>query len=169
MKNKENFISVRTPDMDCAMTNEFDLTRFVDAQKPVFETAIAELRAGRKRTHWRWFIFPQLGALGRSETAKLYGLRSIHEAMAYFRHPALGPRLIESAAAVLESPAASLHDLFGSPDDLKFRSCMTLFHVTHQSDIFRYAIEHRCGGQFDEVTFGILVSQGWERHDFLLS
>jgi uncharacterized protein (DUF1810 family) len=102
----------------------FNLERFVTAQEPVFETVLAELRAGRKRSHWMWFIFPQLAGLGRSSTARLYGISSIGEARAYLAHKLLGPRLELCTRTVTASEAPSLHAIFGTPDDLKFRSCM---------------------------------------------
>ncbi len=109
--------------------DRFDLERFVTAQTPVVETVLAELRAGRKRTHWIWFVFPQLAGLGRSSTARFYGITSIDEARAYLAHPVLGPRLDLCTRIVLSSESSSLHAIFGSPDDLKFRSCMTLFSL----------------------------------------
>src|SRR5438309_1366878 len=105
----------------------FDLERFVKAQAPVFETVVAELRTGWKRSHWMWFVFPQLRGLGQSSTARLYGISSIDEARAYLAHELLGPRLDLCTGIVLTSESPSLHAIFGSPDDLKFRSCMTLF------------------------------------------
>ena len=104
-----------------------DLQRFVDAQAPVIETVLAELRDGRKRTHWMWFIFPQLRALGRSETAIFYGLEDLAEAGTYLAHPVLGPRLLECVEAAMTGYPKTAHQIFGSPDDLKFRSCVTLF------------------------------------------
>src|SRR5205085_12278134 len=105
----------------------FDLERFVSAQEGVIEIAQAELRAGAKRSHWMWFVFPQLRGLGRSPTAQFYGLSGLAEARAYLTHPLLGPRLSASVQAVMDSPAVSLAALFGAPDDLKFVSSMTLF------------------------------------------
>ena len=105
----------------------FDLDRFVTAQDPVIETVLAELHAGRKRTHWMWFVFPQLRALGRSERALFYGLADMREAEAYVAHATLGPRLVECTLAAMTGHPASAFEIFGSPDDLKFRSCMTLF------------------------------------------
>ncbi|MEL7154301.1 MAG: DUF1810 domain-containing protein [Pseudomonadota bacterium] len=104
-----------------------DLQRFVEAQDPVIETVLAELRDGRKRTHWMWFIFPQLRALGRSETAIFYGLEDLAETGAYLAHPVLGPRLLECVEAAMTGYPKTAHQIFGSPDDLKFRSCLTLF------------------------------------------
>jgi uncharacterized protein (DUF1810 family) len=109
--------------------DRFDLERFVTAQAPVFETMFAELRAGRKRSHWMWFVFPQFGGLGRSSTAQFYGIGCIDEARAYLAHPVLGPRLALCTRIVLASEGPSLHAIFGSPDDMKFRSCVTLFSL----------------------------------------
>ncbi|HMO43886.1 MAG TPA: DUF1810 domain-containing protein, partial [Phenylobacterium sp.] len=105
----------------------YDLERFVAAQAGVIETALAELRGGRKRSHWMWFVFPQLKGLGQSSMAWLYGLDGLAEARAYLAHPVLGPRLEAATALVRDSPAVSLNALFGAPDDLKFCSSMTLF------------------------------------------
>ncbi len=126
----------------------FGLERFVAAQAGVIDTALAELAGGRKRSHWMWFVFPQLGALGRSETARFYGIGSLDEARAYLAHPVLGPRLRDSVAVVLEAPAPSLHALFGSPDDWKFRSSMTLFAVADggADSAFRAALRRWCDG-----------------------
>ena len=103
------------------------LDRFVVAQDPVFETARAELAAGRKTSHWMWFVFPQARSLGRSSTAAFYGIGSLEEGESYLTHSVLGERLARAALTATTAPAASLHELFGSPDDLKFRSSMTLF------------------------------------------
>jgi uncharacterized protein (DUF1810 family) len=104
-----------------------NLQRFVDAQAEVFDLALSELRTGRKRTHWMWFIFPQLRGLGLSPTSEFYGLASLDEARAYLAHPVLGPRLATCISAVLSSGEASVHRIFGSPDDMKLRSSLTLF------------------------------------------
>jgi uncharacterized protein (DUF1810 family) len=108
-------------DGEMTVADPFDLKRFVTAQTPVFETVLAELRAGRKRSHWMWFVFPQLVGLGQSPTAGFYGISSINEARAYLAHKLLGARV------VLTSESTSLHAIFGLPDDMKFRSCVTLF------------------------------------------
>src|SRR5262249_25167657 len=105
----------------------FNLERFVTAQAQVYATALAELRQGAKQSHWMWFIFPQLRGLGRSSTARFYCITSLDEARAYLAHPTLGLRLDECTEAVLAIRDQSLHAIFGSPDDMKFRSCMTLF------------------------------------------
>jgi uncharacterized protein (DUF1810 family) len=105
----------------------FDLQRFVDAQQRVYDTVLAELRAGRKRSHWIWFVFPQLRGLGTSATAQRYGISSLEEARAYLAHDVLGSRLLECAELIARSAQASADDLFGWPDNLKVRSSMTLF------------------------------------------
>lgn len=118
-----------------------DLERFVTAQDGVFDTAMAELAAGRKTSHWMWFVFPQARSLGRSPTALFYGIASLAEAQAYLAHPILGERLARVAEAVTAAPAASLHALLGSPDDLKFRSSMTLFAaVASDAAVFNAAL-----------------------------
>ncbi len=125
----------------------FDLQRFVRAQDAVFDRAVAELEAGRKRTHWMWFIFPQLRELGSSPRAIFYGIASLEEARAYLEHPVLGTRLEQATHIVIERSDVSLHDLFGSPDDLKFRSSMTLFATADgKESLFAKAVESLCGG-----------------------
>ncbi|AWN37969.1 DUF1810 domain-containing protein [Methylobacterium radiodurans] len=105
----------------------YDLRRFVAAQRDVYDTALAELRAGAKRSHWMWFIFPQVAGLGRSPMAERYAIASLAEARAYLAHPLLGPRLLACTRAANGHPGLSARALFGSPDDMKFRSSMTLF------------------------------------------
>src|SRR3712207_1394859 len=102
---------------DMSTARAFDLERFVTAQAPMFTTALNELKAGQKRSHWMWFVFPQLSGLGRSAMATLYGIGSLDEARAYLAHPLLGPRLVECTRAVLAIEGRSLHAIFGSPDD----------------------------------------------------
>jgi uncharacterized protein (DUF1810 family) len=134
----------------------FDLQRFVAAQEPVFQTALRELRAGRKRSHWMWFVFPQLRGLGHSSTAEFYGITSLAEARAYLAHPVLGPRLEAAVAAVQASGGRSLHEMFGSPDDLKFCSSMTLFASAAAGGPYRLALDRWCGGQPDPQTLKLL-------------
>lgn len=105
----------------------FNLQRFVDAQDDVYEEVLAELSQGRKTTHWMWFVFPQLRALGHSVTAHYYGIASAEEARAYLQHPVLGSRLRECVDCLLALNIANPHVIFGSPDDMKLRSCLTLF------------------------------------------
>ena len=104
-----------------------DLGRFVEAQRDDYEQALAEIRGGRKRSHWMWYIFPQYDGLGSSSTSRRYAIKSVAEAEAYLRHPVLGPRLVDCAEAVVGVEGRSAHDIFGSPDDLKLRSSATLF------------------------------------------
>jgi len=138
--------------------DRFGLERFVTAQALVFETVLAELRASRKQSHWMWFVFPQLAGLGRSSTARFYGIASIDEARAYLAHPVLGPRLDLCTRTVLASESPSLHAIFGSPDDLKFRSCMTLFSLEadDRDTPFRQALDRWCGGQPDLQTLALI-------------
>ena len=109
------------------MGDRFQLQRFVDAQRPVYDTAVRELRAGRKRSHWMWFIFPQISGLGHSVTSQTFALSSLAEAAAYLAHPVLGQRLRECAALLAGVEGRSVDEIFGHPDDLKFHSSMTLF------------------------------------------
>ncbi len=135
----------------------YDLERFVKAQEPVFETALAELRAGRKRNHWMWFVFPQLGGLGRSPMAQHYGINSFGEAVAYLEHPVLGTRLRQCVEVVLSLQCGSLRQVFGTPDDIKFRSSMTLFALTAGPDsVFQEALNRYCKGAMDQVTVDLL-------------
>src|SRR5215207_3222337 len=129
----------------------FDLERFVTAQVPVFSAVLDELKAGRKRSHWMWFVFPQLRGLGRSPTAEFYGLGSLDEARAYLAHPLLGPRLILCTETVLTVEGQSLHGIFGLPDDLKFGSSMTLFALAagESDSVFRRAVDRYCDGCLD--------------------
>lgn len=138
------------------MTDPHDLERFVTAQAGVFETALEELKAGRKRSHWMWFVFPQLKGLGVSSTATFYGLTGKAEAQAYLAHPILGPRLQAAVAAVQACGAASLHALFGAPDDLKFCSSMTLFAIAAPDGPYRAALDQWCGGRLDARTLALL-------------
>lgn len=138
----------------------FELARFVRAQDGQFSAALAELRAGRKRTHWMWFIFPQLRGLGHSPTAEFYGITGLEEANAYLAHPVLGPRLEAAVAAVQASPAGSLHELFGSPDDLKFRSSMTLFAAAAPEGPYQAALDRWCEGEPDPRTVARLGGGG---------
>src|SRR5256886_2588828 len=109
------------------MDDRYDLTRFVEAQEPVFDRVLAELAAGRKQSHWMWFVFPQLRGLGSSPTARHYAITSLEEARAYLAHEVLGERLRECARLVNRIEGRTIEEIFGYPDHLKFRSCMTLF------------------------------------------
>lgn len=136
----------------------FNLQRFVDAQGDVYEDVLAELSHGRKTTHWMWFIFPQLRALGRSVTAHYYGIASAEEAVAYLRHPVLGPRLLACVDCLLALDIANPHVVFGSPDDMKLRSCLTLFGaVAPQEPRFGDALRKFYPDGPDEKTLQLLV------------
>jgi uncharacterized protein (DUF1810 family) len=135
------------------VSDPFNLQRFVDAQDPVFDEVRAELRAGRKRSHWMWFVFPQIQGLGRSSMATKYAISSRAEATAYLQHTILGPRLRECVQLVLSIPDASAREIFDSPDDVKFRSSLTLFaHATTDNQLFLEALEKYFDGQFDPLT-----------------
>lgn len=134
-----------------------DLQRFLDAQQGSVDTAIAELRAGRKRTHWMWFVLPQLRGLGMSSMAHRYGIESIDEARAYLAHPVLGPRLRAACEAMLSVPDQSAHDILGSPDDMKFRSCLTLFALAAPDEpLFPQALQRFYGGEPDPRTVALV-------------
>ena len=131
----------------------FDLSRFVEAQAPVIDQVRRELQAGRKTSHWMWFVFPQMKGLGHSPMAQLYGIASLDEARAYLAHPVLGSRLRECTELVLLHRDRTIHEIFGSPDDLKFHSSMTLFDVaTQQDDPFIIALHIHFNGKSDEAT-----------------
>jgi uncharacterized protein (DUF1810 family) len=132
-----------------------DLERFVKAQRETYAQALRELQGGLKRSHWMWFIFPQLEGLGRSPTAQRFALRSLDEARAYLAHAILGERLRTVTRAVLAHQDRSLVEIFGQPDDMKFRSSMTLFAAAADPDdaaIFREALDVFCGGEPDAIT-----------------
>jgi uncharacterized protein (DUF1810 family) len=130
-----------------------NLQRFLDAQAPVIDAVMAELEAGEKRSHWMWFVFPQLESLGRSSTARFYGIGSVDEARAYLAQPVLGARLKACTRAVLGHQDRSARAIFGSPDDLKFRSSMTLFGLAAPEEpLFRQALERFCEGRPDLLT-----------------
>ena len=135
----------------------YDLQRFVDAQANVYDQVSAELRMGRKRTHWMWYVFPQLRGLGFSAMANRYGIGSIDEARAYLAHPVLGPRLLACTRWVLATQNRSANEIFGSPDDHKFRSSMTLFaHASPETTEFRDALARFFGGEEDPLTLARL-------------
>ena len=135
------------------MPDAFDLERFVTAQQPVLAQVQEELRGGRKRSHWMWFIFPQLSGLGHSATARYYAIGSRQEAIAYLAHPQLGPRLIACGELVNRIEGRSVEQIFGSPDDLKFRSCMTLFAALRpESTVFSGALARYFDGAPDPAT-----------------
>ncbi len=139
------------------MTDPFNLQRFVDAQAPVYADVLDELRAGEKTTHWMWFIFPQLKELGRSSIAKHYGITSLAEALAYLEHPLLGKRLLECTELMLAAKGKTALDILGSPDELKLRSCMTLFNAARPDLlVWDAALRKYFGGQVDAATMTLL-------------
>jgi len=139
------------------MTDTFDLNRFIDAQRVVYSDVLEELRSGRKRTHWMWFVFPQLAGLGRSETARFYAISGAAEAVAYLHDPLLGARLLECTRTVLEHSGKSVTAMFGSPDDMKLRSCMTLFaSVAPEQVCFQQLLDRFFNGEPDEKTVALL-------------
>lgn len=134
------------------MMDGHDLHRFVEAQAGSYSDALAELRAGRKRTHWMWFVFPQMAGLRHSMMAQRFAIASRAEAEAYLAHDVLGPRLRACTEAVLAVPDKTANAIFGSPDDIKFRSCMTLFDAIAPHDVFEQALARFYGGQRDPAT-----------------
>ena len=139
------------------MADDFDLERFVAAQDGVYDGALAELRAGRKTGHWIWFVFPQVAGLGRSEMSRIYSIGSLAEARAYLAHPVLGPRLRESAAAVLATRGRSADEILGSIDAVKLRSSMTLFlRADPDEPAFRAVLDRLYDGRPDAATDAIV-------------
>ncbi len=147
----------KQPDDPQQPADPFDLWRFVEAQQGTYKIAVAELRQGAKESHWMWYIFPQLRGLGRSALAQIFAIASKDEARAYLAHPILGPRLLECTQLALGADKASASDIFYYPDDLKFRSCMTLFaQVAPQPNLFTAALQKYYGGKPDPETLRLL-------------
>lgn len=133
--------------------NQYDLERFVRAQAGVYDSALAELRAGEKRSHWMWFVFPQIKGLGMSEMSVRFAIYSLDEAKAYLAHPVLGARLIECVEAVLAVRGKTADEIFGYPDDLKFRSSLTLFaKASGDGSVFERALDQYFDGAMDDAT-----------------
>lgn len=134
-----------------------DLERFVRAQAGDYEQALAEISGGRKQSHWMWYVFPQIAGLGSSAISIRYAIKSAAEAEAYLRHPVLGPRLRECARAVLRVEGRTAHEIFGSPDDLKLKSCATLFaHVSPAGSVFHGVLDRYFHGKQDDATIRLL-------------
>ena len=134
-----------------------DLNRFTSAQEGIYDRALTELRTGKKRTHWMWFIFPQIDGLGHSPTTKYYAIKNLEEARRYLNHPVLGPRLLGCAAAVLSIEGRSVSEIFGYPDDLKLKSSMTLFaRVAEPGSIFVKVLDKYYAGERDVRTRQLL-------------
>ena len=142
------------------MTDQYNLHRFLDAQERVYDTVVDELRTGSKSSHWIWFIFPQIAGLGRSGMAQQFAIASLEEAKAYLQHPVLGPRLRACTQLVMHVEGRSAEEIFGYPDNLKFRSCMTLFMTaTTDNTIFQNALLKYFHGKRDQLTLDILAQQ----------
>lgn len=134
-----------------------DLQRFIDAQRNDYEQALQEVKSGRKRTHWMWYIFPQIHGLGMTPISDYYSIRSLREAKDYLKDPVLGARLVEISKALLELNTSDPHAVFGSPDDLKLRSCMTLFErADPQNPLFGDVLDKYYRGERDQRTLEIL-------------
>jgi uncharacterized protein (DUF1810 family) len=139
------------------MTDPHNLSRFIEAQEQSYPVALAELQRGRKRSHWMWYIFPQLSGLGRSATAQYYAIKSLAEARDYLDHPVLGPRLVECAETVMVIQGRTAHEILGSPDDMKLRSCATLFAcVAPEGAVFERLLDQYFQGERDEQTLRLL-------------
>jgi uncharacterized protein (DUF1810 family) len=136
----------------------YDLDRFVRAQAPDYDRALSELRDGKKRSHWMWYIFPQIEGLGQSPMSHRYSIKGAAEARAYLDHPVLGPRLRECCAVVQNIAGRSALEIFGSPDDLKLRSCATLFARVSDDDVFEQVLQKYFDGQHDKETLRRLES-----------
>jgi len=141
-----------------AATDPYDLQRFVDAQEHVYGPALSEIKSGLKRSHWMWFIFPQFRGLGVSRTSERFALKSVAEARAYLAHPVLGQRLVECAEAILEVSDRSAFEILGSPDDLKLRSCATLFAcASPEIPAFQRVLDKYFRGQRDDRTLHLMA------------
>ena len=141
----------------CGAGDPHNLNRFVHAQEDDYEQALSEIRSGRKQSHWMWYIFPQFDGLGFSSTSKRYSIKSVAEAEAYLGHPVLGPRLMECAEAVLRVEGRSAFEIFGSPDDMKLRSCATLFaHVSPAGSVFERLLSKYFDGEPDDRTLRLI-------------
>jgi uncharacterized protein (DUF1810 family) len=139
------------------MNDPYNLQRFVDAQNSVYDEVRSELQQGRKRSHWMWFIFPQVRGLGHSHLSEVFGIASKDEAAAYLAHPVLGPRLRECTQLVTQVEGRTLEEILGYPDNLKFRSAMTLFaQATADNQLFVAALRKYCNGELDRSTLALL-------------
>ncbi len=141
-----------------AAADPFNLHRFIGAQQGIYDLVLAEIRSGRKESHWMWYIFPQYDGLGTSAMAQRYAIKSLAEAEAYLGHPLLGPRLVECAEAVLAISGRSASEVFGYPDDMKLRSCATLFAVVSPAgSVFHRLLDKYFAGERDERTMQLLA------------
>ena len=139
------------------MNKQYNLQRFLDAQKNDYQNALSEIRNGRKRSHWMWYIFPQIQGLGFSETSRYYAIKDINEAEEFLKHPVLGSRLIEICRALINLPVNDPYQIFGNPDDMKLRSSITLFAAVQGADpVFEKVLDKYFDGKKDERTLQIL-------------
>ncbi|KFE46122.1 DUF1810 domain-containing protein [Pseudomonas congelans] len=139
------------------MKDAYNLQRFVDAQQPLFQQVLTELDAGQKRSHWMWFVFPQIQGLGRSDTARHYAITDLAEARAYLQHPVLGPRLEQCAGIIAPQVERSARQIFSSPDDMKLHSSMTLFSIAApERPVFQQVLDTFFGGEQDAMTVRLL-------------
>ena len=159
---KEIFTSVSKKDelekIQPKEQKDHSLERFVDAQERMYDKALAEVKDGKKLSHWIWYIFPQLKGLGESYNSYFYGIDNIEEASAYLKHPILGARLREITATFLNLKGVNAQDVFGFLDAMKIRSCMTLFDEVAEDDLYRKVIDHYYGGLADEKTLVLFIS-----------
>ena len=141
------------------MTDNIELIKFLDAQNQVYLKALSEIKKGKKITHWMWYIFPQIKGLGSSETAQYYAIKNLNEATAYLKHPILGKHLIEIAQELYNLKGKTVTQILGTPDDMKLRSCMTLFaNVKNANPLFNNVLEKYFNGVPDELTLHLLNS-----------
>ena len=141
------------------MTDNIELIKFLDAQNQVYLKALSEIKKGKKTTHWMWYIFPQIKGLGSSETAQYYGIKNLNEATAYLKHPILGKHLIKIAQELYNLKGKTVTQILGTPDDMKLRSCMTLFaNVKNANPLFNNVLEKYFNGVPDELTLHLLNS-----------
>ena len=138
------------------MNTDKTLERFIEAQKTDYETALSEIKKGKKRTHWMWYIFPQVQGLGFSETSRYYAIKDINEAEEFLKHPVLGPRLLKICKELLQLASSDAHSIFGSPDDLKLKSSMTLFSSLNIDPVFDAVLDKFFNGTKDSSTLQII-------------
>jgi uncharacterized protein (DUF1810 family) len=137
------------------MNNKYNLQRFIDAQERAYPIAIGEIKRGRKQSHWMWYIFPQIQGLGFSETSRFYAIKNLEEAAAYLDHDVLGKRLLEICDALLALTGNNANNIFGSPDDVKLKSSMTLFSILKPNEVFQQVLDKFFNGTKDEETIRI--------------
>ena len=141
------------------MNNDTSLTRFLDAQHEDYEQALSEIKSGRKQSHWMWYIFPQVQGLGFSSTSKYYAIQDLHEAEEFLKHPVLGDRLIAICNELLKLKSNDANNIFGSPDNMKLKSSMTLFSSLNMNPVFQLVLDKFFEGTKDEKTLGIIGKQ----------